>query len=94
MTVTATVRGDAAAAERVSRAARVTLMFLSADPLMSRVESLLMSRVVAGSLWPYRLRKNFKLCKHTPTKQHNAPRQGVTGFQILSKRLSTVDTPC
>jgi hypothetical protein len=94
MTVTATVRGDTAAAERVSRAARVTLMFLSADPLMSRVESLLMSRVVAGSLWPYRLRKNFKLCKHTPTGQHNTPTQGVTGFQNLSKRLSTVDTTC
>jgi hypothetical protein len=36
-------------------------MFLSADPLMSRLESLLMSRVVAGSLWPYRLRKNLRL---------------------------------
>lgn len=39
----------------------LTLMFLSAEPLIKSVESLLMSRVVAGSLWPYRLRKNFKL---------------------------------
>jgi hypothetical protein len=36
-------------------------MFLSAEPLMSSVESLLMSRVVAGSLWPYRLKKNLRL---------------------------------
>jgi hypothetical protein len=35
-------------------------MFLSALPLMSRVESLLMSMHSTGSLWPYRLRKNLK----------------------------------
>lgn len=43
----------------------VTLIFLSADPVTSSVLSLLMSMVKAGSLWPYRLRKNFKLRLHT-----------------------------
>lgn len=36
-------------------------MFLSALPVSSSVLSLEMSMVSAGSLWPYRLRKNFRL---------------------------------